>query len=98
MSYGFKPLPRERLDIKELNARVVEKSGLKISTVEKVSHCLFEEMINAFTECRPVNIKDFGTFFIRATVPTATFKFNPSQRLRALFGWSSSYKKKVIGV
>ena len=39
-----------------------------------------------------VTLKGFGSFYVRPERSTWVFKFNPAQRLRALFGWSSSYK------
>ncbi|MEW6610423.1 MAG: HU family DNA-binding protein [Patescibacteria group bacterium] len=92
--YGAKPLPGERVDTDELINRVAAETGLSQKTVEKITSSLFEQMTHYLEQCRPINIKDFGTFFIRPTTPTRTFKFNPSQRLRAIFGWSSTYKGK----
>lgn len=39
-----------------------------------------------------VTLKGFGSFYLRPERSTWVFKFTPGQRLRALFGWSSSYK------
>jgi hypothetical protein len=39
-----------------------------------------------------VSLRGFGSFYVRAERDSWVFKFNPSQRLRALFGWSSTYR------
>ncbi len=39
-----------------------------------------------------VTFVNFGTFYIDVRRSSTVFKFNPSQKWRALFGWSSTYK------
>jgi hypothetical protein len=39
-----------------------------------------------------VSLRGFGSFYVRAERDSWVFKFNLSQRLRALFGWSSTYR------
>jgi DNA-binding protein HU-beta len=67
----------------------------------KVSDKIAEMWIDAFTdtlyECfkqqRGVVITNLGTFYLRITSRgDSIFKFLPSQKLRALFGYSSTYK------
>jgi DNA-binding protein HU-beta len=66
----------------------------------KVSDKIAEMWIDAFTdtlyECfkqqRGVVITNLGTFYLRITSRgDSIFKFLPSQKLRALFGYSSTY-------
>jgi DNA-binding protein HU-beta len=40
-------------------------------------------------EC--VSLKNFGPFYVRPERESWVFKFTPAQRLRKLFGWSSTY-------
>jgi DNA-binding protein HU-beta len=67
----------------------------------KISDKITEMWIDAFTdtlyECfkqqRGVVITNLGTFYLRITSRgDSIFKFLPSQKLRALFGYSSTYK------
>jgi DNA-binding protein HU-beta len=44
-------------------------------------------------EC--VSLRNFGTFYVQPERDSWVFKFNPSQRLRKLFGWSSTYKGEL---
>lgn len=69
----------------------------------KVSDKIAELWVDAFTdtlfECfkrqRGVVITNLGTFYLRITSRgDSIFKFLPSQKLRALFGYSSTYKGK----
>jgi DNA-binding protein HU-beta len=39
-----------------------------------------------------VTLRGFGSFYVRPERSTWVFRFSPGQRLRALFGWSSTYK------
>lgn len=48
-----------------------------------------------YDEGRSVTLPGFGGFYIRPQREAWAFKFNPGQKLRALFGWSSSYKGKL---
>jgi DNA-binding protein HU-beta len=44
---------------------------------------------------RSVTLSGLGGFYVKPKRPTWVFKFNPGQRLRAVFGWSSNYKGKL---
>jgi hypothetical protein len=93
MSY-CKPTILPRITEKEITNKVAGKVGVDPDTVEEVSQAIFNEITDALEKCHPVNVKNFGTFFIRSTSPTRTFKFSPSQKLRSILGWSSTYSSK----
>ena len=42
-----------------------------------------------------VTLPGFGIFFVRPERDTWVFKFNPAQRLRAVLGWSNTYKGSI---
>ena len=42
-----------------------------------------------------VTLKGFGGFFVRPERESWVFKFNPCQKWRALFGWTSTYKGEL---
>jgi DNA-binding protein HU-beta len=50
-------------------------------------------LYESFKEGQSVTFSGFGNFYVRPERERWVFKFNPSQRLRALFGWSSTYKR-----
>jgi DNA-binding protein HU-beta len=51
-----------------------------------------ETLYESFKTGESVTLRGFGSFYVRPERSSWVFRFNPGQRLRALFGWSSSYK------
>jgi len=82
----------DRLDKDGLIERVVIKTGQDKAIVAEIVDTTFEEIYEAFKREEKVSIRNFGTFYIDIRRSGTVFKFNPAQRLRALFGWSSTYK------
>jgi DNA-binding protein HU-beta len=83
------------IDKKELVRRVSNQVGKETGTVEEVVDATFNEIYQSLKQGESVSLRDFGTFYVRVERETWAFKFNPSQRLRKLFGWSSTYKGKL---
>lgn len=54
-----------------------------------------ETLYEAIKTGKSVTLPGFGGFYVRPERSTWVFRFNPSQRLRALFGWSSTYKGQL---
>lgn len=81
-----------RIEKSEIVRRVAKKTGITQIEVEQVVDTVFEEIYQALKKEERVSIRNFGTFYIDVRRSGTVFKFNPSQRLRALFGWSSTYK------
>jgi DNA-binding protein HU-beta len=52
----------------------------------------FEILYAAIKAGESVTVPNFGRFYVRPERDSWVFRFNPSQKLRALFGWSSTYK------
>lgn len=80
---------------KELIQKVVQKLGQSEAEVSLVVDAWIEEIVASLKRDESVSIRNFGTFYIRPSRGTSVFKFNPAQRLRRLFGWSSTYKGDV---
>lgn len=82
---------------KELIQKVAAKLGRSEEEINLVTDVWIEEIVASLKREESVSIRNFGTFYIRSSHRTSTnvFKFNPSQRLRKLFGWSSTYKGDV---
>ncbi|MEO6888172.1 MAG: HU family DNA-binding protein [Ktedonobacteraceae bacterium] len=53
-----------------------------------------ETLYESFKAGESVTIPGLGGFHVRPERQSWVFKFNPAQRLRALFGWSSTYTGK----
>jgi hypothetical protein len=54
-----------------------------------------ETLYESFKDGKGVTLPGFGGFYVRQEPESWVFKFNPGQRLRALFGWSSTYAGKL---
>ncbi|MFQ5796841.1 MAG: HU family DNA-binding protein [Candidatus Bipolaricaulia bacterium] len=81
---------------KELIQKVALRAGMNEETVQQVVNAWIEEIVASLKRNESLTIRNFGRFYIReGNGGTSVFKFNPSQRLRKLFGWSSTYKGKV---
>ncbi len=84
-----------RINKKELVRRVSERVGQDIAIVEEMVDATLEEIYEALKQGECVSLRNFGTFYVRPERDSWVFKFNPSQRLRKLFGWSSTYRGKL---
>jgi DNA-binding protein HU-beta len=85
----------ERVDKNELVNRVSQRVGRDADTVGQIVEAALEEIYEALKQGECVSLRNFGTFYVRPERRSWVFKFNPSQRLRKLFGWSSTYKGKL---
>jgi DNA-binding protein HU-beta len=83
------------MDKSELIERVADKAGQDKAIVAEIVDATFEEIYQAFKREEKVTIRNFGTFYIDVRRSGTVFRFNPAQRLRALFGWSSTYKGEL---
>ena len=73
---------------------LAERMNTDTSTAEAWIEGFTETLFAEFEKDNGVTIKGFGGFYLRRSSRSNTtiFKFNPGQRLRALLGWSSTYK------
>ncbi len=83
---------QQRVDKRELLQRISGHLGRDTGTVEEIVAAFLEEIYQAIKNGDKVSLQNFGTFYVRPEKETWVFRFNPSQRWRALFGWSSTYK------
>jgi DNA-binding protein HU-beta len=85
----------DRIDKKALIALVAERVGKDGKVVEEIVEATLEEIYEALKKGQCVSLRNFGTFYVRPERRSWVFKFNPSQRLRKLFGWASTYKGEL---
>jgi DNA-binding protein HU-beta len=81
-----------RITKKELNRRVAERLMKGQGTTREIIDATLEEIYAALKNGESVSLHNFGTFYISRRRSGIAFKFNPGQRMRKLFGWSSTYK------
>lgn len=81
-----------RIDKKELVKRIAKRTAQTSADIEPILDATLEEIYEALKQEESISLRNFGTFYIDYRRSGTVFKFNPSQRLRAAFGWSSTYK------
>jgi DNA-binding protein HU-beta len=86
---------KDRIDKTALVRLVSQRVHRKAELVEKIVDTFLEEIYIALKRGESVSLRDFGSFYIRPEPTSWVFKFNPSQRLRKLFGWSSTYRGEL---
>src|SRR5262245_22091007 len=96
LSKGFRPLREtgmaERIETKAF----IHQLALRMQTDDKVAapwlEATVETLYDTFKAGKGVTLTGLGGFYVQPRGKTWAFKFNPGQKLRALFRWSSSYK------
>lgn len=86
---------RDRIEKPALITRVSQRVHRKAEVVEKIVDTFLDEVYRAVKRGESVSLRDFGSFYVRPEPASWVFKFNPSQRLRKLFGWSSTYRGEL---
>ncbi len=81
-------MSKDKITDKDIITAIADETGLNESVARKICDVLFEKIFQSLEQCQTVTIQNFGTFYIKATEPRRTFKFNPSNRLRKALGWS----------
>ena len=84
----------ERIEKDELARRLAERMHTDSTTANAWLDGLVETLYESFKARESVTLRGFGSFYVRPERSSWVFRFNLGQRLRALFGWSSTYKGK----
>jgi DNA-binding protein HU-beta len=85
----------DRVNKTELIRRIALRTGSDEKLVETYLDATLDEIYEAIKAGEGVTLTGFGSFYVRVGRSSWTFKFNPSQKLRKLLGWSSTYKGKL---
>jgi DNA-binding protein HU-beta len=85
----------ESVTLKDVVQRVALRVDRDADDVELIVTAALEEMYEAIKRGQSVSLRRFGSFYVRPGPERWVFRFNPSQRLRRLFGWSSSYRGEL---
>src|SRR6266436_5613714 len=74
----------------------IHQLALKMHTDDQVASAWLEATVetlyDTFKAGKGATLTGHGGFYVQPRGKTCAFKFNPGQKLRALFGWSSSYQ------
>ena len=87
----------DRIERDELIRLVAQSTGQDVEMVYGVVDAFLDEIYQALKRGQSVTLKNFGGFYVRQERESWVFKFNPCQKWRALFGWSSTYKRDPKG-
>ncbi len=82
----------DRIEKKELIHRLAKKMNVDEKTATDWLNAVIETLYEAFKQGLSVTIPGFGGFYVKRKGSSWAFKFNPGQKLRKLFGWTSTYK------
>lgn len=82
----------DRIEKDELARRLATRMNTDAATAQAWIDALTETLYESFKAGESVTLRGFGSFYVREERRSWVFRFNPGQRLRALFGWSSSYR------
>ena len=82
----------DRIQKKEVVRRLAQRLDADENAAEACLDAVLEILYEAIKNGESITLPGFGGFYVRPGRSSWTFKFNPAQRLRALFGWSSTYK------
>ncbi len=83
----------ENVKKKEFVNLLARKMKVSDKTAEIWVDAFTDTLYECFKQGRGVVITNLGTFYLRITSRgDSIFRFNPAQKLRSLFGWSSTFK------
>jgi|SRR5215216_4729259 len=82
----------DRILKKGLIKRVATRMKTNDVTAEIWVDTILDTSYDSFKAGQSVTLPGFGGFYVTPGRETWAFKFNPGQKLRAVFGWSSTYK------
>lgn len=85
----------DRIERDELVHLVAQRTSQDVEVVSKVVDAFLDEIYQTMKRGYGVTLKNFGGFYVRPKRENWGFKFNPCQKWRALFGWSSTYKGEL---
>jgi DNA-binding protein HU-beta len=86
----------DRIEKGELAQRLAARMATDEETAAAWIDGLIETLYESIKAGESVTLKGLGGFYVKANRRgTWVFRFNPGQKLRALFGWSSTYKGKL---
>jgi DNA-binding protein HU-beta len=80
---------------KEWIKAVAKETEQPKALVESILEAGLEEIYQSMKREEKVTLQNFGTFYIDVRHSGTVFKFNPSQKWKALFGWASSYRGEL---
>jgi nucleoid DNA-binding protein len=85
----------EHIQKAELVRRLAQRRNTDEETAEAWVDAILETMYEVFKSGKGLSLPGFGGFYLDRRREGTVFKFNPGQKLRALFRWSSTYTGRL---
>ena len=85
----------DRINKEEFFRRLAIRMNTDEATTIAWVDGIVETLYESFKAGESMTLPGFGGFYVRPEPESWVFKFNPVQRLRVLFGWSSTYTGKL---
>jgi len=85
----------DRITKQDLVQLVSQRTNREAESVAEIVDATIEEIYEALKRGESVSLRNFGTFYVRVEWQSWVFKFTPSQRLRRVLGWSSTYTGNI---
>ncbi len=77
---------------KELILQIANQMKTDPHTAQIWVDTILENIYESLENRQTVTLENFGAFYIDKRQSGIVFKFNPSQKMRKMLGWSSKYK------
>lgn len=81
----------QRIQKREVARRLAARMNTDEATASQWLDATIDTLYEAFKAGESVTLEGLGGFYVRSERESWVFRFNPGQKLRALFGWSSTY-------
>ena len=85
----------DRIEKADIVRVVAQRTSHENALVGEIVDAALEEIYAALKRGESVSLRNSGFFYVRPEAASWVFRFNPAQRLRAAFGWSSTYRGTV---
>ena len=82
----------ERINKDEFVYLIAKRMKADEKTAQAWLDAVLDTMYDVFKNEKGITLPGFGGFYLERRRGGCVFKFNPGQKLRALFGWSSTYR------
>ena len=79
---------------KEFIKLYAQQMNCSETNAEKYLNGFIDTLYDLMKEKSSITIQNFGKFYVSERKESTAFKFNPSQKMKMILGWSSSYKEK----
>jgi DNA-binding protein HU-beta len=83
------------MDKKELLEHLTLRTGADKKHLEEILDAALDEIYLSLKRGESVSLRHFGTFYVRPERSSTVFKFTPSQKWKAMLGWSSTYRGEL---